>query len=340
MTQVNEITLQQIAEKALSTSIVRLDVEKPITYNDYVKAFEVENSYSDSPIKSAENRNKHRMSLFEMSVASGFFITKHLIVTNFHVVIGAYSVLAKVAGSENIFHVQGVEAFDIKNDLVLLRGASAGTPLRLGDSDSVQNEDGVCAPGYPEGVGKILHGTINNTQNCGNHIKMKIDTSGGSSGCPVINSKGEVIGIDVSGDELYSYAIPSNSLKPLIKTTGKTTSFETWHKHPIILAYVETKEGDMKRQKGEYEDAVIHYDTAINLKPNLVKAYEGRAGAKFGMRAYDEGFADILHVLRLNPVPFRLSTLGAFISWKRNIFQTTWAHLLMRLFKNVFGIGV
>ena len=328
--------LNAFAKKALTTSVVRLDVEKPITYPDYVTAFEVEKTVPYIGIKSHENRIKHRFPLFEISGGSGFFITERLIVTNFHVAIGAYSILAKFAGSDYEFQIEGVEAYDIRNDLVILSVAYQGMPLSLGDSDSVQHEDAICAVGYPGRVAKITHGAVNGTQCCCDQIQMKINTSGGSSGCPVINSNGEVIGIDVSGDDFYSYAIPVNVLRRLIGVKRKTLSLESWHKHPHIRAFIETKEGDLKTQNGLYEDAIIHYNVAIDHNPVFTKAYTGRAEAKFGIRAYDEGLADIRTVLRLNPVPFRFSSLGSYISWKRNIFQTSVAHFLMGLYGKVF----
>lgn len=336
MEYTKEEGLHAVAKKALDASVVRLDVEKPIAYPDYITAFDVEKTIPYTRIKSPENRIKYRLPLFEMSGGSGFFIANGLIVTNFHVAIGAYSILAKLTGSDREFQIEGVEAYDIRNDLVILRVANQGMPLSLGDSDSVQNEDAICAVGYPGGVAKITYGTVNGTQCCCDQIQMKINTSRGSSGCPVINTDGEVIGIDVSGDSFYSYAIPSNVLRQLIGDKRKTLSLESWHKQPYIRAYIETKEGDMKKQMGVYEDAVIHYDTAIDLNPLYVRAYEGRAEAKFGVRAYDEGFKDILNVLKLNPVPFRLSSLGSYVSWKRNIFQISVVHSLMGLYRKVF----
>ena len=336
MEYIKEKDLNSIAKKALVGSVVRLDVEKPITYPDHVKAFDVEGTVPYTGIKSPENRIKHRLPLFEMSGGSGFFITDRLIVTNFHVAIGAYSIFAKFAGSEREFQIEGVEAFDIRNDLVLLRVGYQGIPLRLGDSDSVQDEDAICAVGYPEGVAKITHGTVKGTQCCCDQIQMKINTSVGSSGCPVMNSDGEVIGVDVSGDDLYSYAIPANQLRRLIESKRMSFSLKSWHKHPYIRAFIETKEGDMKKRIGLYGDAVIHYNIAIDHNPVFAMAYAGRAEAKFGIRAFDEGFSDILTFLRLNRVPFGFSSLGAFFSWKRNIFQVTVARFFMGLYRKVF----
>ncbi|RKU25348.1 hypothetical protein C6497_15920 [Candidatus Poribacteria bacterium] len=336
MEYIIETDLNAIAKKALAGSVVRLDVEKPITYPDYVSAFDVEKTVPYAGIKSSENRIRHRLPLFEMSGGSGFFITERLIVTNFHVAVGAYSILAKFAGSGGEFPIEGVEAFDIRNDLVLLRVGCEGIPLRLGDSDSVADDDAICAVGYPDGFANITHGTVHGTPCCCDQIQMKINTSVGSSGCPVMNGVGEVIGVDVSGDDVYSYAIPANQLRRLVESKGKAFTLKSWHKHPYVRAFIETKEGDMKRQIGLYEDAVIHYNLAIDLNPVFVKAFAGRAEAKFGVRAFDEGFGDILRVLRLNRVPFGISSVGAYFSWRRNIFQISVVRFFMGLYRKVF----
>ncbi|MCG9129432.1 trypsin-like peptidase domain-containing protein [Candidatus Poribacteria bacterium] len=337
MEYIRDAGLNVFAKKALISSVVRLDVEKPITYPDYVTAFGVEQSVSYSKINKSENRINHRFSLFEMSGGSGFFISECLIVTNFHVAIGAYSIFAKLAGSERELAVEGVEAFDIRNDLVVLKVAGEGMPLSLGDSNTVGDADSIWAVGYPEGVAKINHGTVNGSQCCCNQIKMNIDTSAGSSGCPVLNSDGEVIGVDVSGDELYSYAIPSNELRRLIELERMPLSLKSWHNDPYVRAYIETREGDMKKEIGLYEEAVFHYNIAIDLDPHFCRAYRSRAEAKFGIRAFDEGFADILSVLKLNPVSFSFSRLGAFVIWKRRVFQTTVARFFAGLYMKVVG---
>ena len=72
---------------------------------------------------------------------SGFFVGESLIATNIHVVAGATSISAERVGTNTMFTVEGVAAFDAKNDLVILKIADKGTPLPIGDSDLVQKED-------------------------------------------------------------------------------------------------------------------------------------------------------------------------------------------------------
>ncbi len=318
MEQERDNTLQQIAEKALTDSVVRLEVDTPATYNDYVAAFH-------SKIKSVLE--------VEVSSASGFFIGRHLIVTNFHVVIGAYSIFAELAGTKDKFQIEGVVGYDAKNDLILLKVAYGGDPLILGDSDTVQYEDTVCAVGYPHGVVDIAHGTSYGIRASDNWIRMMINTSDGSSGCPIINRRGEVIGIDASGNEAYSYAIPSNTLKQLIKETVEAQPFKEWQKLPQIRAYAETKLGNKMRKNGEHKKAIAHYDTAIELKPDMVEAYEARALAKMKLGVYTEAIADQLTVHQFKLVSFSFSNFRAYFSWKRKEINILGKSLFVKLLK-------
>ncbi len=71
---------------------------------------------------------------------SGFFVAPDKIATNFHVAASVERgpIFAKVVDNETIWAVEGVMAFDVKNDLAILKIAGAGTPLPIGDSDMLQ----------------------------------------------------------------------------------------------------------------------------------------------------------------------------------------------------------
>ena len=51
------------------------------------------------------------------------------IVTNMHVVSSPGVIFAKLSDNETIWAVEGVTAFDIENDLVILKIAGEGVPL-------------------------------------------------------------------------------------------------------------------------------------------------------------------------------------------------------------------
>ena len=226
--------------------------------------------------------------------------------------------------SEATFEIESVEAYDIENDLILLRVAYEGDPLKLGDSDTIIDGDAVCATGYPDGVAEIIYGTIDGVlkRQRGDWIQMKIEMTGGSSGSPIINNEGEAIGVhalrgtDASGDNAWGGAIPSNMLKLLIREAGETIPFASWQKLPHIRALAETEVADKMQRDGEYKEAIAHYDIAIELKPDMIQAYRGRADAKMEMGLLDEGIADQITVYRFKSVPFQFSNFRKYFSWK------------------------
>lgn len=313
-------TLQQIAEKALTNSVVRLDVEREMSLEALRPQFNI------SEIKT--------------SSGSGFFIEQQWIVTNFHVVAGAASVSAELSGTGDEFQIEGVTAFDIENDLALLKVSYEGSPLTFGDSDSVRKRDLVCAIGYPKGVGKIADGTIHSIQRSRNRIQMKIGTSTGSSGCPILNRRGQVIGIHTSSDNSHGYAIPVNTLKDLIKEAGEVEAFKTLREQPFIRAYVHAKTGDEKRKHGEYKAAILYYDAALKLNPDMADVHVHRAEAKMELSSdlvsCMEAFDDFYTAVRLQPLKFSFSD-RAFFSRLFVFFYIFLFKALLQFLKTVFG---
>ena len=321
MEQNRDAALQQIAEKALADSVVRLNVEREMSLE--------------------ELRPQFNISEIKTSSGSGFFVAQQLIVTNFHVIAGAASVTAELSGTGDAFQIEGVTAFDIENDLALLKVVYEGSPLTFGDSDSVRKRDIVCAIGYPKGVGNITDGTIHGIKRSDNRIQMRIGTSTGSSGCPILNSHGQVIGIHTSSDNSHGYAIPVNTLKDLIKETGEPEMFKALQERPFICAYVHAKTGDEKRKKGEYKAAILYYDAALKLNPDMADVYAHRADAKMELSSnsdsYMEALDDFHTAFRLQPLKFSFSDLRTFFSRLSLFFYIFFFKALIQCLKTVFG---
>ena len=98
--------------------------------------------------------------------------------------------------------------------------------LSLGNSDTVQVGETVYAVGNPQGLeGTFSQGIVSSIRQVGSDKVLQITApiSPGSSGGPVLNSKGEVIGVSVAtfrGGQNLNFAIPSNYLKVLIAKAG------------------------------------------------------------------------------------------------------------------------
>ena len=177
-----------------------------------------------------------------LAKGSGFFVGPNQIATNYHVIeailnegaIGG----AKLVGKEDIYAIEKIIAHSKNHDLAIVKVKGVKItgidvpPLPLGDSDTVQIGDKVYVAGNPKGLeGTFSDGIISAIRPGGvpplvrgKILQMTAPVSPGSSGGPVLNDGGEVIGISVGsirGDaQNLNFAIPVNYLKQLAKGAG------------------------------------------------------------------------------------------------------------------------
>ncbi len=232
---------------------------------------------------------------------SGFFVAEDKIATNIHVVSQTGPVFVTLGSEETIWKVEEVTAFDAENDLVVLKISDKGIPLSLGDSNALQSGEPVVAMGYPGGGYKVTTGVIDSIRNGGKSIWMKVVISGGNSGGPALNSKGQVIGINTAVGEHYAYAIPSNALKALIAQPGSTEPLGKWRKRDHIRAHAYCIQGQQKYKSDRYPEALSHFDISIQLNPAFISAYKGRGSINANLGNHEEAVADYNTVIRLNP---------------------------------------
>lgn len=162
-----------------------------------------------------------------LSLGSGFFVREGVIVSNLHVIEEASRGYAKLVGQKAKFDIEGTVGIDLVRDLVLLKIFAPRTSLLpLGDSDAAEVGEPVYAVGNPQGLeGTFSQGIISSIRKVGSDKILQITApiSPGSSGGPVLNSKGEVIGVSVAtfrGGQNLNFAIPSTYLKTLLAKTG------------------------------------------------------------------------------------------------------------------------
>jgi hypothetical protein len=162
-----------------------------------------------------------------LSLGSGFVVRSGEIVTNLHVVEGAARGYAKLVGQKAKYDIEGITAVDPQRDLVVLKISEVGSPvLSIGNSDGVQVGESVYAVGNPQGLeGTFSQGIVSSVREVGADKLLQITApiSPGSSGGPVLNSAGEVIGVSVAtfrGGQNLNFAIPSAYLKALLEKTG------------------------------------------------------------------------------------------------------------------------
>jgi serine protease Do len=152
-----------------------------------------------------------------------------LIATNLHVIAGAREIKVRLLDG-SVFDVQSVAAVDGDRDLALITIAPSKklTVLALGDSDKVAAGDPVVAIGNPLGVldYSVSDGLISSVRVLTDDLTVlqtSAPISQGSSGGPLFNTYGEVIGVATAifaGGQNLNFAVPANYLKPMVKGRG------------------------------------------------------------------------------------------------------------------------
>ncbi|MCG6536214.1 MAG: trypsin-like peptidase domain-containing protein, partial [Syntrophales bacterium LBB04] len=171
------------------------------------------------------------------SLGSGFIIDKEgYIITNNHVVEKADEITVRVSGKEYKARTIGR---DSKTDLALIRLSTPVKdlqPLSLGDSDRMRVGDWVIAIGNPFGLEEtVTKGIISATGRVigagpyDNFLQTDAPINPGNSGGPLLNLKGEVIGINtaiVAAGQGIGFAIPINTARLItsqLKEKGTVT---------------------------------------------------------------------------------------------------------------------
>jgi len=151
---------------------------------------------------------------------SGFFFKPNLVATNLHVLTGASRGEIEIVGAGLRYRISEIVGVDRTHDVCVLKIDGVSAPaLSLSTSRQDAVGDDIYVAGNPEGLkGSLSKGIISAIRKDQALIQIDASISPGSSGGPVINSRGEAIGITVgaltSGQHL-NFAIPAAFLSSL-----------------------------------------------------------------------------------------------------------------------------
>ncbi|NDV19406.1 Do family serine endopeptidase [Pseudodesulfovibrio sp. JC047] len=172
----------------------------------------------------------------QLGQGSGFVIsTDGLIVTNNHVIEGADKVTVRFQDNKKIYEATVVGA-DRETDLAVIK-IKADKPLPilpLGNSDTIQVGEWVLAIGNPFGLDNTVTAGIISAKHriigagpFDNFLQTDASINPGNSGGPLLNMRGEVIGINTAinaAADNIGFAIPSTQAEKIIRQLkqGKT----------------------------------------------------------------------------------------------------------------------
>ena len=171
----------------------------------------------------------------EFGSGSGFFVSADgRIMTNHHVVEGAHRVVAKLHDGRSV-PIVGVLAMDAQADIVVLKAEGRGySTLELGRAEQARVGDEVVVIGSPAGFsGTVSAGIISAVRKNGPDgdlagvpphakswvLQVTAPVSPGSSGSPILDRDGRVIGMAVgifTGGQALNFGVPVERMANLL----------------------------------------------------------------------------------------------------------------------------
>lgn len=160
------------------------------------------------------------------SLGSGFFIEDNKIATNYHVVKGASTVVYKHIGESAFNDTEQITSYSESLDIAIIKTKKKEKPLTLSKSKDINVGEEVIAIANPMGLdGSISKGIVSAIRGTGEYryYKTTVPISPGSSGAPLFDNNGIVVGITTSklkDSQNLNFAIPSE-LITILSTKSK-----------------------------------------------------------------------------------------------------------------------
>jgi len=248
-----------------------------------------------------------------MGLGTGFFINDqgHLI-TNHHVLDGAYAATVKTQDGES-YPVTAVLAGNEAVDLIQL---AVAIPVEerhwLAVTDTLPDiTDRVMVVGSPLGleqtVSEGIVSAIRDIPGVGKIFQVSAPISQGSSGSPVVNRDGRVVGIisfqSQRGQNL-NFAVASDNLLKMEKQATELSVAEWTYariKHKPQEVQNLCREGFSFTIRGEYKEALNYFQEAVEASPDDTDAWFGLGNCYIGLEQPAEAIAAYQQVIRTAP---------------------------------------
>ena len=217
-----------------------------------------------------------------LMTGSGFFLRPGQVVTNLHVIRGAFRADIKTLdGKGKTYPVAGAVAVDEEGDLALLSVDMPADRARSSELATVLPDEGeqIFVIGNPlklEGsVSDGIVSAVREVPNVGRIIQITAPISHGNSGSPVFNLEGKVVGVvtvKVTNGQNINLAIAADRvrqlradrLRPLVEVTGKNKG---------DMAELLYRTGLESLWLGNYDSALGYFENAANKNPRRADAW-------------------------------------------------------------------
>lgn len=244
---------------------------------------------------------------------SGFFVSEHgEILTNHHVLEGAASAEAKMSdGSKD--PIDAVLADDPDSDLTKVMVIEDDkTPFLQLSQEPAEVGERIAVIGSPLGLEHtVSEGIVSAIPEERQEVEEAMPAtlqitapiSEGSSGSPVIDMRGNVLGVATAyfqKGQALNFAIPLERI--LILKRLKPVSLAIWNnprRKPTVLDLFD--QGLASMQLHDYEQALLSFDLAIKKKPDFALAWWGAGVCLVVRKETDEGIEALKKASQLDP---------------------------------------
>ena len=237
------VTYLALKDNLKETKTINVNPSKFDTKNEALSATEAYNKVAPAAVvvSTKSVTQGYFMQTQEVEgIGSGFIINEEgYILTNYHVVKGAQEI--SVTLSNDVTTTAQIVNYDENQDVAMIKitdeSVKIPATVELGDSDALQPGEEVIAIGTPlstELSSTVTKGIISATSRSVavesgvtmNLIQTDAAINAGNSGGPLVNTKGEVVGINsskISGEavEGIGFSIPINDIKDKIESLSK-----------------------------------------------------------------------------------------------------------------------
>jgi tetratricopeptide (TPR) repeat protein len=237
---------------------------------------------------------------------TGFFVSADGdLLTNFHVIRGAVHISART-NTGAIFVFEKLIAGSADSDVAVLKfHANDVDYIKIGNSTNAVEGETVLVIGNPEGFqGTVSNGIISAFRENRSIIQITAPISPGSSGSPVLDETGQVIGmatlVSKEGQNL-NFAISAEVIEAVIRS-GVVQAVSTpspTADQKVAFAYY--SKALSESQNKDFEGAIKDLTEAIRLKPDWAEAYINRGLAFYGLKQLENAIADYSQAIRLKP---------------------------------------
>ena len=248
-----------------------------------------------------------------MGIGSGFFVDKGgVLITNYHVLNGAYAADVKTYDGRE-YQIQRVLAYNKTADLIKVKVKIPEKSVHRVEvtPDVPEIAERILVVGSPLGLDQTVSegivSAVREFPNVGKIFQMSAPASRGSSGSPVINMDGKVIGVVsfiLEPGQNLNFAVAGQSVLDL-KDEKTVMTLPEWTysvstQKPGLAAEL-CKKGFEFSIRGKYKKALEYYKEAAQKSPDHAESWYGLGSCYVGLKQPPEAIKAFKKAIRTSP---------------------------------------